>query len=626
MFSYKTSAVVHILVIMFLSHFVLAAPNVRNLQARYDAQQNAIFITWNSPQPRDDLQYQIQYRIANRDPPENRWQYKRVQTTEGRLDLPGLRDGDEVDVEVKSELDGANHGQPLTINIVKHTQTEGIESNEDDELMPPLNFEATILDPNSVKLDWRPDERQRGHTFYVVNIKQLTTNNGNQNPLRQQIRADGTTFTLNNLVAGEKYEITIRTATSPEHTSSTAAIVEISLPKDEEYYEVGNLLVSSKFRVNGTGTVNLTWEVPQAVRERVLGYGIEYSLANTNNWQSLQVNSESPTTILEHLQSDTEYVLKIKTRFRNNVETESGEFRFRTPKVYPNPISKVDVIYSSDTNDVRVQWTLENFVRSEEVVGYDVYVNENQNAPESHWRHIPVHSADTSTNLNGLTTSTTYFVKIHVRKHNGDILKSSIIYKFTTLNEYPRTTQLFPRSVEVHGPKTFSYRNFDSSTEIRWKFAPDISNTADEARIYYTTDTEEEDLNSTVWSHVDVELEHNTEHVFRLNDLQSDSVYFIKVVPKINGQLNLDFAESFSIKTAPATSVKRRKRHHPHHRRHVEDMSPFVVITACIKHSKKHQCAQNQHCVMVEDNVGWCLDTNTMSKISNHQKADQDLN
>ena len=58
--------------------------------------------------------------------------------------------------------------------------------------------------------------------------------------------------------------------------------------------------------------------------------------------------------------SDTEYVLKIKTYLNNNLETESGEFRFKTPKVMMDPISKVDVLYSSsEANAVRLQWVLE---------------------------------------------------------------------------------------------------------------------------------------------------------------------------------------------------------------------------------------------------------------------------
>lgn len=65
-----------------------------------------------------DIQYQIQYQIVNREPPENELHYKRVQVTEARLDLPNLQNGDEVELEVKSELDGGARGQPLSIRFL----------------------------------------------------------------------------------------------------------------------------------------------------------------------------------------------------------------------------------------------------------------------------------------------------------------------------------------------------------------------------------------------------------------------------------------------------------------------------------------------------------------------------
>jgi hypothetical protein len=152
-----------------------------------------------------------------------------------------------------------------------------------------------------------------------------------------------------------------------------------------------------------------------------------------------------------------------------------------------------------------------SFVQKSEIVGYDIYISEFKDAPESQWRLIRVDSSEQSANIDRLPTSTTYFVKIHVRLRDGQLLKSSILYKFTTLNEYPRATQLYPRSVEIHGPKTFSYKNLSpTETEITWRFAPEVAHSASEARIYYTTDTEEEDLNSTVWSHVDIEVD--TQH------------------------------------------------------------------------------------------------------------------
>lgn len=72
--------------------------------------------------------------------------------------------------------------------------------------------------------------------------------------------------------------------------------------------------------------------------------------------------------------SDTEYLLKIKTILhKDNLEIESGEFKFRTPKVGINPISKVDVIYSSETNAVRLQWAFQSYVREGRAFVYYTY-------------------------------------------------------------------------------------------------------------------------------------------------------------------------------------------------------------------------------------------------------------
>lgn len=46
-----------------------------------------------------------------------------------------------------------------------------------------------------------------------------------------QIKVVANNFALGNLKPGEHYEMTIRTALSPEQMSDTAAIVEITMPK-----------------------------------------------------------------------------------------------------------------------------------------------------------------------------------------------------------------------------------------------------------------------------------------------------------------------------------------------------------------------------------------------------------
>jgi hypothetical protein len=51
MFLQKTAVVVFLLFVLIEARSL--APTVRNLQARYDAQQDAIFVTWNGPSSED---------------------------------------------------------------------------------------------------------------------------------------------------------------------------------------------------------------------------------------------------------------------------------------------------------------------------------------------------------------------------------------------------------------------------------------------------------------------------------------------------------------------------------------------------------------------------------------------
>ena len=46
-----------------------------------------------------------------------------------------------------------------------------------------------------------------------------------------QIKTAATSFTLGKMIAGEKYEMTIRSATSQDAISGTASIVEITMPR-----------------------------------------------------------------------------------------------------------------------------------------------------------------------------------------------------------------------------------------------------------------------------------------------------------------------------------------------------------------------------------------------------------
>jgi len=56
---------------------------------------------------------------------------------------------------------------------------------------------------------------------------------------------------------------------------------------------------------------------------------------------------------------DTEYLIRIRTLLISGLQVESGEFRIHTPRIKePNPLARLDVLYSSEQPTVRLQWTL----------------------------------------------------------------------------------------------------------------------------------------------------------------------------------------------------------------------------------------------------------------------------
>ncbi|CAJ0564965.1 unnamed protein product, partial [Mesorhabditis spiculigera] len=143
---------------------------------------------------------------------------------------------------------------------------------------------------------------------------------------------------------------------------------------------------------------------------------------------------------------NTEYELEIKTQLDSGLISESAKFSFRTPQVDYNPIDKVDILSSHDVNSIQIQWLLKSEIDKSQVVGYDVYLNEDQDAPTHTWRRLYVENVEGNLAIPGLQSTTSYYVKIDVRMRDGRVVKSPTTYKFTTVDwrhlshrPYPRT-------------------------------------------------------------------------------------------------------------------------------------------------------------------------------------------
>lgn len=536
---------------------------VRNLRARYDARSGSIFVEWEPLPVTDRDGIQLRYKATTRTGSSSDWQVTRADRDSNnvRLAVEDLKNGDELMVQVKRDSSHA-WGDPLVIAIAKRTQIGELVVDEAD-LLPPLNFTANVLGPSNVRLDWSPSpsavsssdgwsaEVVDSPLYYIVNVRQLTSVSG-EDLLRQQIKVESTTFLLDNLVPGERYELTIRSAKSSEHVSSTAAIVEISMPKEDEFFEVGNLIISSRFKGDGKGVVNLTWEVPAKMAGKIVSYDVKYLPANLGNsggrWSQILFSGDTPSALLYGLKSDTEYILKIKTILRNNVETESGEFRFRTPKVTVNPIGKVELIYSSETNDVRIQWILAPHIYINHVRGFDVYLTEDKEQPEDRWRYISLDTRDTQLSLDDLKSSTTYYVKVNVRNVDGTVLQSPSIYRFTTIDQVPPQ-----RSLESRLPSSLGYRNVSPGrVSVTWSYPPSIAHNVAGTTIFYTDQNHE---------HIDrwqrIKIEDADQRSVVLVGLREATIYYIQIAPTLySGELDFGAVQKFQLRTSESTGTE----------------------------------------------------------------------
>ncbi|VDK47123.1 unnamed protein product [Anisakis simplex] len=587
---------------------------IRNLRARFDNQLDAIFVEWSSEGIADSVTYTVRYRLTNRQSDDSTWKYVRTTDNQARLNLAELRNGDELQVQVKIERGAelvADWSQSLLITVTKRVLIGDVYV-DDDDLLPPLDFTASILSPSSARLEWTPSKENVEGLYYIVNVKQLTSEIGGM-LLRQQIKIEANNFALGNLMPGERYEMTIRTATSPERISSTAAIVEITMPREDEYFEVGNLVISSHFKSGGHGVVNLTWEVPSHIQRKIKSYDVQYSEAGSGHWSRLQFSGQKPMATLTNLKSDTEYLLKIRTILQNDLATESGQFKFKTPEVVANPISKVDVIYSHEANLVRLQWILEPHIPTYLVSGYDVYLTEDKDLPDSEWRHIQIDNQEGSLSLPDLKTATTYYVRVNVRKLDGSVIRAPSIYRFRTM-------------VEIREPNSLAYRNIGpGQVRVSWTYPNAISNSVTSSTVLYT---DRNDLGMEYWSRVDVS--DPQQHTVVLKNLRPSTRYFVKIIPQLdNDRFDSTAIETFEIKTDAAEPESETtnspyavdpQQYHPKSLNHpdptayyqkvgVPEVKDRLSITSCLPDAIKPGCAWDERCVASVENPdkGWCI-------------------
>ncbi|VDM95276.1 unnamed protein product [Thelazia callipaeda] len=583
-------------------------------------------------------QFLVRYRITNRRDGSTHWNHVRSGTKlEVQLKLDDIRNGDELQAQIRAEhpdgtiLEDWSHS--LLIAITKRVLIDGIPV-ADDDLLPPLDFQAHILSTSMVRLEWIPALQPLSNVipFYIVNVKQLTSED-NTPLLRQQIKVQGNSFTLDSLKPGERYELTIRTASSPERISNTAAIVEITMPKEDEYFEVGNLIISSHFKGNGQGIVNLTWEVPEKILQKIKAYDVQYMEVGTGNWHQLHFSGSRPSASLTTLKSDTDYLLKIRTKLNNDLTTESGQFRFRTPAVIPNPIQKVDVIYTHEIHTVRLQWELENFLPAELVSGYDIYVSDNPDLPDTQWSFyrvlmpqmsdLPLASEINSLLLRDLQSGHIYYVRINVRKKNGEIIRAPSMYRFKTMER--------AEFLERREANSLSYRLLSPGrVQITWTYPSSISHAVTGqvfldygigSSVFYTD-------NSTLpieqWKRII--LDDARQNYVVLEQLKPNSRYYIRILPQINKSFydsSMIILDHSRLSFLPESdNVHSQMQHSPKipPTDEVKGSKDTLIISACNPDAIKNECSWDERCVPTNEDRsrGWCISESLRDAIVNN--------
>ena len=125
----------------------------------------------------------VRYRVTNRVSPDSQWKLARTADRLVRLHLPDIHSGDELEVQVKVERGGQvieDWSQQLLISVAKRLKLGDGILVEEGALLPPLNFAANVMGPKTVKLEWQPYNPHIPGLYYVVNVKQLTTQSGTE--------------------------------------------------------------------------------------------------------------------------------------------------------------------------------------------------------------------------------------------------------------------------------------------------------------------------------------------------------------------------------------------------------------------------------------------------------------
>uniref|UniRef100_A0A0K0EX41 Protein-tyrosine-phosphatase n=1 Tax=Strongyloides venezuelensis TaxID=75913 RepID=A0A0K0EX41_STRVS len=519
--------------------------NIKNLRARYDANEDVIYVEWEVNENNINS-FIIRYRyLSMKNTNGNQWKYIRNTDTSVKLYDNNYMNGYRIEVQVKSETnrnDIVDWSKPLFIEITSKNPYNPLSDEDDNdvELKPPTNLRFTVVSPSSLKIEWDPVYLENIKIYYIAILQQRSSHSGENNYQRQQIKIEATTFAIEHLTPGESYEITIRTAISSQQTSTMAAVLEINMPTEHEFFEIENIIISSRFYKSGQGFVNITWEIPQQMEDKVSAYHVQYSLVNENNSFKQKIfRGDRPEIILDDLISGSKYKFTIKTILKNNLIIESGEFLFSTPKVELDVMKKIDVIFSNNMDTVRLHWILADDIDKDNIEMYQIFYSIDKDLSLNKWNTISVPMNEENIKIDGLHKNTVYYVRVRILTKDRKVFNSPTIYRFRTSDNYSLKS-------EVRQPNSLSYRNIGPGAIIlNWNFDENIKKNISGTTILYSKNRT---LSYDRWDKKNLLNSQNTQIL--LDNLEQGLKYFIQIIPHFKIPINNhDYIQRLEIQT-----------------------------------------------------------------------------